>query len=139
MATIARAINQFRSGNFKNELKQAVARRVEHALACGMRWLLSHREVQQVIADAFASGTPMCGVLSGAIEDALSSATIDCDNVEGLGRMIDESIENAVINMSVDAENIEGLDIVVERIVGEEVEKLTDDVAQVLAERMTGR
>jgi hypothetical protein len=124
------------------KLKLRKGTRTGRFVARVFAWGLTFPEVQEAIVAQFVNNTtPMCGVLSKAVRDAVEDrSTIDAENVEGLGRMIEEHVSTALDehdrNFEVDADSIKGIEEAIEDvlknedvrrdIVGEVVSELVD-------------
>lgn len=135
---ITRTITMIRTGNVKRTIHDVtvlpIIRWRNRKLAQLMTWVLSHHEVQQAVANTFDGATPMCRVLSNAVESGLDRAEHE----------VERMIESALDQFEVDACNVKGLEAEIEQVVESHFEDernqrgIIDNVAEVLAERLTG-
>lgn len=119
--------------DFKLRARTKINYKIDLAATKFVAWLISKRAVQHVIADQFASGTPMCRVLTDAVESAVNGLDIDADDVRGLDRYIESAMEQLEIsvtsvsgldrafedfmeNYTLDADNVEGLEDVIKKL-----------------------
>lgn len=137
MTTITRTVTMLRSGVAFSALRQYLIQRRDAALADLTRRVLAVPAVQREVARAFEGNTPMCRVLSDAIESQLTS--IDAENISGLEREIEQTVETVVAEAmnTLEAENIQGLEAFVENIVEEQLKE--DDIANSVIETLIDR
>lgn len=135
--TITVNFNRILNSSFqiKQDLRNKIDRKIESSLASLFRWALSKRQVQQAIVDQFEKDTPMCGVLSRAVEDH-RIAEIDAEDIIGLDRFVGISIEEAMRDIEIESSQIKDFGEEIETVLKENQDELIDGVIEVMIERM---
>ena len=98
--------------------------KAEQATLAFLGWALHKRSVQELIADRFKGGGPLCHALNEAVQHNMDGIEIDADNVHNLERYVSECFEN----FEIDANNVSGLDKFVEDML-ENIEVSADNVS----------
>lgn len=115
----------------KSDVTKATRTRLHATVAAVFRWALSIPAVQQEIADAFDGSTPMCRVMRDAINQSMDHhREIEADDVNGLGRYMEEAVEEAFRNFEVDADDVKHLDQVVQSIIEDNTKEIAETVSE---------
>jgi uncharacterized membrane protein len=113
-----------------------IDKKVENTMLRLLKWILSKRSAQELIANELSFGGPLCRVLRNTVEDNMNSFEVDADNVSGL----DKFVEDCMDNFEVDADKVSGLERFVEDLVeniqvsASNVEGLTEAITEAVAE-----
>jgi hypothetical protein len=137
MNTLTRTMTLIRSGHLRASLAQRLQDWREQILAESVAWLLSHRAVQHKVADVFSSNTPMCRVLSDAIESY--NRQVELDDIHGFDRALEEAITSCFENF--DVSEAKGFEETVERAVDQAFsdERFREEITSAVVEEIVGR
>lgn len=91
-------MGRYRPSHLKMRVRKWFNRKVDAMAVAFVAWLLSKPAVQNEVAMAFSSGTPMCQVLDRAIDSALEDdrRSVDAEDIHGLDKVIEEAVERNV-------------------------------------------